>query len=80
MYRMSGSGSLSLGNREATWWEVALGGTPAMLAMRGWACAVRRIGEERYADYVGDALSEVEVRYCCCCCCWLCVVVVVMGV
>ena len=29
MYRISGSGSLSLGRREATWWEVGLGGTPA---------------------------------------------------
>jgi hypothetical protein len=29
MYRMSGSESLSLGRREATWWEVGLGGTPA---------------------------------------------------
>jgi len=26
---MSGSASLSLGRREATWWEVGLGGTPA---------------------------------------------------
>jgi hypothetical protein len=26
---MSGSESLSLGRREATWWEVGLGGTPA---------------------------------------------------
>ena len=68
MYRISGSGSLSLGNKEATWWAVGLGGTPAMVAMRGWVCAVRRVDAERYAVYVVGALSKVE----CGTAVWLC--------
>jgi hypothetical protein len=61
---MSGSGSLSLGRREATLCEVGFGGTPAeedMLAMRGWVCAVRKDGVERYAVYGVDALSKADV-------------------
>lgn len=68
---MSGSGSLSLGRREATLCEVGFGGTPAeedMLAMRGWVCAVRKDGVERYAVYGVDALSKADVQECW----WLC--------
>ena len=43
--------------------EVGFGGTPAeedMLAMRGWVCAVRKDGVERYAVYGVDALSKAD--------------------
>ena len=53
MYRMSGSGSLSLGRREATWWEVGLGGTPAdedMLAVVVGAAEWNAIEEEEVFD------------------------------
>lgn len=71
MNLISGSGSLSLGNREATWWEVGLGGTPAdedILAVDGWMCAVRVVDLQRDVVSAADAFSKAKVRYCC----WMC--------
>jgi len=72
MYRISGSGSLSLGRREATWWEVGLGGTPAdedMLAVVVSALQPSRvmIRKRKYAMYTAQTArvcSRIEFLGC----------------